>query len=136
MINNNEFKAKLRDAVLDFLEQKGRVPTQKELRALYGITRSMLAYFRKTRGNYKNTDELIQGCVGSEILDKYQVPFEKQLRSIFLKHMEEFGCLPFVREYKDLYGIFYGTIQFKACKKGLSTFEYLWDLVNSDSELF
>ena len=134
MINDKEFKARLREAVLDFLQQKGRVPTQKELRALYGITPKMLVYFRMTRGSYKNTAELIRDCVGSEVLEKYQAPFEKQLKSILLKHMEKFGCLPFGREYEELYGISYAHMRYQAWKKGLSTNDYLYSLVKDNIE--
>ncbi len=59
MINDNEFKSRLREAVLDFLEQKGRVPTQKELKTFYGIKPHSLDYFRTSR-DFKTMYELFE----------------------------------------------------------------------------
>ena len=132
MINDQEFKAKLKNAVLDFLERKARVPTQKELKALYGITSKMIEYFRKTRGHYQNADDLIRDCLGPGVLEQYQVPFENELRLTLLQHMEKYGCLPLGREYGELYGISYGNLRYKARKKGLSKEGFLWDLVKDD----
>ena len=99
MINDDKFKARLREAVLDFLQQKGRVPTQKELRALYGIKLHSLDYFRTSRG-YKTMYELFEECVGFEIPSMNDVPFDEKLREVLLKHMRKFGCLPFLTEIK------------------------------------
>ena len=79
---------------MDFLEQKSRIPTQKELDTFYAIKPHNLEYFRKTRGGHRNMVELFEECVGPEVLAKYQIPFEKILRPILLKHMEEFGKIP------------------------------------------
>lgn len=131
MINDNEFKARLREAVLDFLKKDSRIPTQKELGNLYGIKPHNLDYFKSSRG-YKSIKELLEECIGSDILKKYQkVPFEKQLRTVLIKHMGKFGCLPLGREY-ELYGISYWNIRYKARASDQSIDDYLWSLVKDD----